>query len=226
MDRVLLLHGIARSSASLSRLEKTIKAAGFATLNLDYPSRKQPLESLIDEVHSRAGPFITQHDARTHFVTHSMGGLLARAYIARYRPTNLGRAVLLAPPNQGSEIPDLLENGRAYNRFFGPAGRQLGTRPDERLRSLLGAVDYPLGIIAGNRAVDPIGWLIIPGPNDGRVSVIRTEVSGMADHVTLPATHAMMMQNAEVIRFTVHFLRFGRFPGRRSKPSSPALSKP
>lgn len=212
MDLVVLLHGIARSSASFRKLERTLKAAGFSTLNLDYPSRKQPLENLVEDVHGRAGHLMAQHHGRTHFVTHSMGGLLARAYIARHRPASLGRMVSLAPPNQGSEIADLLGRSWTYNRFFGPAGRQLGTRPDGRLRDLLGEVDYPLGIISGDRTVDPLSWLLLPRPNDGRVSVVRTKVDGMADHVTLHATHAMMMRNAEVMRHTVHFLRFGRFP--------------
>ena len=108
-----------------------------------------------------------------------MGGLLARAYIVRHRPANLGRVVMLAPPNQGSEIVDLLGASRMYDRCFGPAGRQLGTRPGERLRTLLGTVDYPLGVIAGDRAIDPLGWLLVPGPNDGRVAVARTGVAGM-----------------------------------------------
>ncbi len=214
MDGVILLHGIARSSASLRKLEQNLKAAGFATLNLDYPSRKHSLDGLVERIHRDASGFIARRAAPLHFVTHSMGGLLARAYIARYRPANLGRVVMLAPPNQGSEIADLLGTSLFYNWYFGPAGKQLGTRSDTRLRTLLGTVDYPLGIIAGDRAIDPLGWLLVPRPNDGRVAVVRTKVSGMADHVTLHATHALMMRNAEVIRHAIAFLRSGRFPVR------------
>lgn len=214
MDEVILLHGIARSSASLGKLEQGLRQAGFSTLNLDYPSRKHSLEALVEGIHRDLSEFAARQAAPLHFVTHSMGGLLARAYIARYRPANLGRVVMLAPPNQGSEIADLLDAGRIYNRYFGPAGKQLGTRSGERLRTLLGTVDYPLGIIAGDRAIDPLGWLLVPGPNDGKVAVVRTRVNGMADHVTLHATHALMMRNADVIRHAVGFLRSGRFPVR------------
>ena len=146
-----------------------------------------------------------------------MGGLLTRAYINRYRPPNLGRVVLLAPPSQGSEIADLLDRRWLYRKFFGPAGMQLGTRVNEGLGDLLGRVDYPLGIIAGDRAVDPLGWLLIPGPNDGKVSVNRTKVRGMSDHVTLHATHALMMRNVRVIQHTIHFLRHGRFPEKQQR---------
>jgi len=216
MDRVLLLHGIARTPASLSRLDRILTAAGFQTLNLRYPSRKQSLGDLVEHVHREAGAFLAQPGGRAHVVAHSMGGLLARAYIARHRPPGLGHAVLLAPPNGGSEIADLLCRTWAYRRFFGPAGQQLGTVPDVPLRRLLGTVDYPLGVIAGDRTVDPLGWLLLPRPNDGKVAVARTGVDGMAGHVTVHASHAMMMRNAGVLRHTLHFLQHGRFTGRAS----------
>lgn len=210
-DRVLLLHGIARRSGSLASIERAIAEAGYRTLNLDYPARRKPLEELVEDVHHAAGGFVGGEGGRVHFVTHSMGGLLARAYIARHRPAALGRVVMLAPPNQGSEIADLLSGNRFYRRFFGPAGMQLGTRRDGQLGALLGAVDYPLGVVAGDRSVYPVSWLLIPGPNDGRVSVARTVVDGMTDHMVVHATHPMMMRNRQVIYQTVQFLHYGRF---------------
>ena len=113
-------------SLMLRRLEKALQRAGFATLNLDYESRKKPLDaarrwtSIPPSPRSRrasAGPI--------HFVTHSMGGLLARVYIARYRPARLGRVVMLGTPNGGSEIADRLKDVALYRAFFGPAGLQL-----------------------------------------------------------------------------------------------------
>ncbi|MGI4977718.1 MAG: esterase/lipase family protein [Janthinobacterium lividum] len=210
-DRVLLLHGIARRSGSLASLERAVAAAGYRTLNLDYPARRKPLEELVEDVHRMAGAFVGAQDGRVHFVTHSMGGLLARAYVARHRPAALGRVVMLAPPSQGSEVADLLARNRIYQRFFGPAGAQLGTCRDGRLRDLLGTVDYTLGVIAGDRSIYPLSWLLIPRANDGRVSVARTMVVGMADHIVVHATHPMMMRNRRVFDQTVHFLRHGRF---------------
>ncbi|KQP82774.1 alpha/beta hydrolase [Methylobacterium sp. Leaf117] len=211
LEGVLLLHGLARRAASMTRLEGTFRAAGFATLNLDYPSRTAGLGDLVTVIGPPAAAFAAR--VRTlHVVTHSMGGLLARAWLRTQRPANLGRVVMLGPPNGGSEVADRLHGFRAYRRFFGPAGAQLTTRPDDRLRDLLGAIDYPLGVIAGDRTLYPVeSWLMLRAANDGRVTVQRTRVAGMADHITLHASHGLMMRNPAVIAETLRFLRTGGF---------------
>ena len=194
----------------MARMSRALRDAGWQTLNVDYPSRTRSIEDLADGVHRASAAFIHDGPGRVHFVTHSMGGLVARAYVARHRPPCLGHAVMLGPPHQGSELADRLGGLQAYRWFFGPAGSQLGTaaaRPDA-------AVDYPVGIIAGTRSVDPVAWLLLPRPNDGRVPVARTMTASMMDHVTVPTTHAFMMRNRAVILQTIHFLRHGRFaPG-------------
>ena len=179
-------------------------AAGFETLNLAYPSRTASLEQLAAYVRREAGTFLDRTDGLSHIVTHSMGGLVARALIARHRPTALGRVVMLAPPNQGSEIADLLHRTWMYRRLYGPAGAQLITGQPP-------SVDFPLGIIAGDRSLDPLCWLLIPGPNDGKVSVARTAVGGMADHAVLHTTHTFMARNPRVLTLTIRFLRDGCF---------------
>lgn len=216
-DRVLLLHGIAAGARSMRRLEHAIATAGYEALNLSYPSCSMPLAELVERVHAHGDWIANLSGGRTHLVTYSMGGLLARAYLARHRPANLGRVVMLAPPNAGSEVADLLAGWRAYRHVFGPAGAELMTRRGPELLRLLGEVDYPLGIVAGDRAVDPLGWMIVPGANDGRVSVDRTRVRGMADHVTIHATHFAMMRNRVAIEQTLAFLHDGRFV--RSMPA-------
>jgi pimeloyl-ACP methyl ester carboxylesterase len=209
-DRVLLLHGLAASSRSLRRLERAIVSEGYETLNLAYPSCRMRLADLVEQVHAQRD-WIAHPNGRTHIVTYSMGGLLARGYIARHRPPNLGRVVMLAPPNGGSEVADLLAENFLYRCIFGPVGAELTTNRPESVAQLLGNVDYPLGVIAGNRFIDPLGWLFISGPNDGRVSVERTKVYGMTDHVTIPASHFAMMRNKSAFRYTIHFLKHGRF---------------
>jgi len=211
-DAAVLLHGIARSSSSLAKIERALQDEGLLTLNLDYPSRRMSLEELAETIHPRILGLSGSISGRLHFVTHSMGGLLARAYLARYRPANLGHVVMLGPPNQGSEVADILERNPLYRAFFGPAGAQLVTRRDDVMATMLGTIDYPVGIIAGRHSVYPVAsFFVIKEPSDGRVSVRRTAVEGMADHLVLPVTHPTMMNNAEVIRQVIHFLRNGRF---------------
>jgi len=171
-----------------------------------------------DAVHGNClGPGFAAARDRTYLGLPGMGGLLARAYIARHRPPDLGRVVMLGPPNAGSELADLLARRPLYRGYFGPAGQQLGTDPEGKLSRLLGIVNYPVGVIAGNQTLDLLGWLLLPRLNDGRVSVDRTRVGSMAAHMTVHATHALMVRNTEVIRHTIQFLGYGKFDtGKKS----------
>ena len=133
---MVLFHGIARTSRSLGKLHRALQQAGFATLNLDYPSRRKPLDLLAEHIHPAVVDFAERNAAPIHFVGHSMGGLLARVYVAKYRPAQLGRVVMLGTPNGGSEVADLLKGLSLYRSFFGPAGLQLTTDLDGMLKSL------------------------------------------------------------------------------------------
>jgi pimeloyl-ACP methyl ester carboxylesterase len=205
---VVLLHGIARTSASLMCLERALQAAGFATLNIDYASRTRPIADLADDIHPDIAGF-ADRDAPLHFVAHSMGGLLTRAYIAKHRPDRLGGVVMLGTPNGGSEIADLLSGSRLYRAFYGPAGLELTTA---RRPNALPAVNYPVGVIAGNRFIDPVaGLFVLPKPNDGRVSVASAMLAGMADHIVVKASHTGLPRNGVAIEQTIAFLHEGRF---------------
>jgi pimeloyl-ACP methyl ester carboxylesterase len=207
---VVLLHGIARTSASLARLERALRAAGLATLNVDYASRSKSIAALADDIHPAIARF-AERDAPLHFVAHSMGGLVARAYIAKYRPARLASVVMLGTPNSGSEVADLLSGSRPYRAFYGPAGLELTTTPATR-PDVLPAVDYPVGVIAGNRFIDPVaGLFVLPKPNDGRVSVQSTMLPGMVDHIVVKASHTGLPRNTVAIEQTIAFLRDGRF---------------
>ncbi|EJN10522.1 hypothetical protein PMI42_06178 [Bradyrhizobium sp. YR681] len=192
----------------MARLERELKASGFATLNIDYASRSKSIAALADDIHPAVTGF-AQRDVPLYFVAHSMGGLVARAYIARYRPARLAGIVMLGTPNGGSEVADLLSGSRLYRAFYGPAGLELTTAtwPDA-----LPALDYPVGVIAGNRFIDPVaGLFVLPKPNDGRVSVQSTMLAGMTGHVVVQASHTGLPRHAIAIEQTITFLREGRF---------------
>jgi len=210
-DGVVLLHGISRTARSFRKIQAALEGSGFATLNQDYASRRKALEALAEDIHPAIQQFADGIDGSVHFVCHSMGGLLARVYIARYRPIRLGRVVMLGTPNSGSEIADRLRHFRAYRAFFGPAGQQLGTQRNEAVNALFPPVDYPVGIISGNRSIDPVAGTMLPKPHDGRVSVANTRLDGMTDHVVVAASHPWLVRNSVAIGQTIAFLQGGKF---------------
>lgn len=211
MASVVLLHGISRSSRSMRMLERRLAREGYRTANWDYSSRTHDLRALADQLAPKLATLVKGERGPVHFVTHSMGGLVARVLLERCRPPRLGRVVMLAPPNGGSEVADLLRLFRPYRWWFGPAGAQLGTGRDEVTQMLFGPVNYELGVIAGNRSLYPVASALLPRPNDGRVSVAATAVEGMADHIVLPTSHPMIVAHEEALEQVVAFLRNGRF---------------
>lgn len=213
-ETVVLLHGLNRTRRSMSKLEKELRAEGYAVLNCDYPSRQGNIETLSTDLFAALTPQLARAP-KVHFVTHSLGGTLLRAYLQDHTIPNLGRVVMLGPPNGGSEIVDRLGRLALFRWVNGPAGTQLGTSTNG-LPSQLKASAFELGVIAGDRSVNPILSLMIPGADDGKVSVQRARTEGMRAFLTLHVTHTFMMRNRQVIRETAHFLKTGRFSaGRR-----------
>jgi triacylglycerol lipase len=209
---VVLLHGLARSATSMNKMQRELEAAGFATANIDYPSREYTVEDLAEMVVPEGIEACSTTDSvdTIHFVTHSLGGILLRQYLSEHAIEGLGRVVMLGPPNQGSAAVDELRDVPGFDWLNGPAGYQLG-KGSESVPLRLGPADFELGVIAGNRTIDPVTSAVLENPDDGRVSVEDTKLEGMADFVVVEHSHAFMMRMRKPIELTIRFLRTGRF---------------
>lgn len=209
--QVVLLHGLARTSRSMRPMEKYLMKNGFTVLNINYPSRKKPIEELSEWVRDKLKEELGEHPSvQWDFVTHSMGGIILRQIMKTHPLTNLGRVVMLGPPNQGSEVVDRLCHFRLLKQINGPACLQLGTEEKGFIQNL-GKVEFDLGVIAGNRSINPLLSLLLPGEDDGKVTVERTKIEGMNDFRIVPYSHSFFMSKKKVQELVQSFLKTGFF---------------
>lgn len=206
---VILLHGLARTESSMETLEVKLKGAGYQVVNFNYPSRESAIEMLANEAIPTALKSC-KPGTDVNFVTHSLGGILVRQYLSQHSILNLKYVVMLGPPNGGSEVVDTLAEVPGFHFLNGDAGLQLGTG-SLSVPNTLGAANFNVGIIAGGRSINWILSTMIPGVDDGKVSIERTKLEGMNDHLLLPVTHPFMMKNDTVIFQVLYYLEHGNF---------------
>ncbi len=210
-EGVILLHGLCRTKASMAKMEAALTREGYVVANVAYPSRSAKVADLSEDVVRKALASPGLADCkRIHFVAHSLGGILVRSYFSRHADPRLGRVVMLGPPNKGSEVVDKLGAWRVFKKINGPAGSELGTNRNSTPNQL-GPVTFELGVIAGDRSINWINSLMLDGKDDGKVSIERTKVAGMKEHLVVHATHPFLMRNPRVIKSTIAFLKTGSF---------------
>ena len=208
---VIVLHGLGRTEASMGKIEKTLIKNNYQVWNEEYPSRKADIETLA-ATHIQTG--IRQckewNAGAIHFVTHSMGGILVRQHLQSNAIPGLGKIVMLAPPNHGSEVVDHMKDGSFFQDIMGPAGQQLSTQKNSKPNSLK-PIPGTIGIIAGSITSDPwFGWMFA-GPNDGKVSVESARLDEMADFLVVEHGHTFIMSQKDVIEQVLFFLKHGKF---------------
>ena len=209
-ERVVLLHGLARTSGSMKGLESHFESNGYRVTNIDYPSRHESVEELSAGLEEALVPLCADAGTRLNFMTHSMGGILLRHYLARHECAALGRVVMLSPPNQGTEIVDKIGDTTLFKKVMGPSAIELGTDPESVPRTL-GPVEFELGVIMGRGSINPIGSSMIPGDDDGIVAVDSARVEGMRDFLLVSSSHTLIMWNHDVMEQARHFIEHGEF---------------
>lgn len=203
---IVLLHGIFRSSYSLKWFGGQLAEEDCLPVAMDYPSTQVSIPEAAEYLHS----VLSSLDGveTIDIITHSMGGLVVRAYLAEHAPDpRIRRMVMIATPNQGAEMADLLKRNWMYRGLFGPSGQQLSK---QGLIPTLPAPPFEFAVIAGARGT-PTGWnRLIPGDDDGTVTVESTQLAGAADFATFPTLHTFLIGEPEVVDMTRRFLREGR----------------
>lgn len=201
---VVVLHGLGRTRRSMRHVEETLGVAGFAVARLDYASTRRPIPEHAAQVLEVLGDL--PGTRRVHFVTHSLGGIVARLVLASEAwpaAIEAGRLVMFAPPNRGASLAQELAR-----RMPGPFRALMGPSSSEIAAGLSDVPPprIPFAVVAGNKGdLNPL----IPGDDDGIVGVQETKLEGMAVHREVEALHTFVMDHPEAQATMVEFLRGG-----------------
>ncbi len=191
--RVLLIHGMARTAASMLPAARALRRAQFSPHLFHYRSMRWSIGQAGDRLASKIDALIKEGPP-VHLVGHSLGNILIRWAIQNGAPHGLGRIVMLAPPNQGSAVAT--RHARLLGPFLKPL-TGLTDKGDSLARTLLLPEGVDIGIIAGHR--------------DGKVSVDETRLAGAKVHRVVQSGHTFIMARPFVHRMIIHFLNTGAF---------------
>lgn len=204
-DVVILIHGLGRTPLSMSALWLASRRRGYRVINWHYRSTMYGVAHHAEAFARDVVPRLADAP-RVHFVTHSLGGIIVRQFLASHTLPNLGRVVMLAPPNSGSEVADVMQR---VAPFVTPV-RELGTDEMSVPRALPPAT-FPLGVIAGSQSHIPTFSRWINAPNDGVVAVERTKLEGMTDFIVLHRNHTMLPWAKDSLAQVFAFIERGKF---------------
>lgn len=206
---VVLVHGLSRRSGSLMRVGDSLQAMGYRVCRIDYPSMHEPPEVLV-EGFARDVAQCAEAGTVLHFVTHSLGGIVLRAWVREHPDTPIGRVVMLSPPNHGTRLADVAARSVFLGAILGPTAVQLGTDPGS-FPGRLGPATFAVGIIAGDRSIHPLGTFLLERPNDGTVTAASARLAGMRDFAIVRKSHSFIMRAPEVVTEVAAFLATGCF---------------
>lgn len=206
-SKVILIHGIFNVKFCMFWVGRYLTQQNNEVTLFGYPSTRYNVQELVDWMHPRLQKIIQDNQQPVHFVCHSMGGLLFRAYLEKHPIPNLGRVVFLATPSQGSELADYLIRFTLFRWLFGPASLQLQTSETPNLFKK--PINFELGVIMGDKPT--INLPCFKGLNDGNVSVASSKVVGIKDHLIVPKNHLSILVDKNTQFQIDYFLKNGYF---------------
>lgn len=211
---LIFRHGIVLNRYVLLPAERFFRKRGYEVHNRTYPSTRKMIEEhgkdLADEILHIDEDFRRRGEPyELYAFTHSMGGLVLRHALTHFQLPPLRRAVMVAPPSQGSATARYFRNFPPYRWLFGKAGGQLAAD----LPGIYGEVGIPTGVEMGILAGD-IRWKLYPTPlarpHDAIVSVAECALPPFPMKV-LPFGHTPLILAPSVLKEAEHFLEHGKF---------------
>ncbi len=208
---VICLHGLRSSSHVWKKLQKQLVVEGYNVLLINYPSSKFPIEKLAEEA---LVPAISRcrkkQNEKIHIVAHSLGSILARYYLQENDVAELGRVVMVSPPNNGSELVEKFHYVPGFRFINSPAGMQLGTDENGLIKSLE-IPDYEFAVLTGSRSINWIESCFIPANDDGRVSIQSAKLKNMKEFKVIKTNHHFIPYKKETIQSIINFIKHGTF---------------
>jgi len=206
---VVLLHGILDQPYTMLKLENGLSDQGYSVLSINYPTIKTDIDSITNLLYGHINPLENKYK-KIHFVTHSMGGLVIRAYLNKFPCKRYGKLVMIAPPNKGAILADRFDEFILYKWILGKTGQKLGKDKDDYW-NMFPVPEIPFGIISGGmknkKGVNPL----IPGDDDGIVGVEETQIKGAQDSIIIKGLHSSILWKDRTLNQVKQFIEQGEF---------------
>lgn len=201
-SEVVLAGGLWVPAAIMLWMGAHLERTGYTVRRFLYSGR-DPLEYNLE----RLARFARESCAgATHFVGHSLGGVLIHDLLQRDRSMRAGRVVLVGAPVRGCLAGRRLGAVGIGRWMLGGSAQRWQAREARWERT------EALGVIAGTLPIG-LGRLLgtLPGANDGVVLVDETGVDGMSARMLVREAHSALAVSRRAAALTSRFLREGRF---------------
>lgn len=144
---IVLVHEFNKGRDDMCFLQEQLSSLGFEVLSVDLPTTFGTIEDSVNSLYLQVWNKVS-NGRPVSFVAHSMGGLIVRRFLDKFRQINFKNLVFIATPHGGSKLADIANKIPGYSCVFKP------------IKELISEVKYPtfpiarrfnVGIIAGEK---------------------------------------------------------------------------